>query len=265
MPDDVYTHGHHASVVASHAARTIANSARYLEPHLQPGRSLIDIGCGPGSITAEFANRLGPTGRVLGIDSSQTVIEQASAMHGASGVEFTTMNLYELDIVDDSFDIAHAHQVLQHLSDPVAALREMARVVRPGGIVAVRDADYAAMHWAPDSPLLDAWLSIYRKVARSNHAEPDAGRHLLRWAQEAGFTEITSTASVWLYATPESRQWWGSGWADRIVSSALAGQAVERRFASVDDLQAIAEGWHRWAEQPDGSFFIVHGELICRA
>ena len=261
-PQDRYTHGHQESVVAAHAARTIANSAAYLEPHLEPGLRLLDVGCGPGSITAEFAERLGSDGYVLGIDYSAEVIERATQSYADSDATFETMDLYALPLDDDSFDIAHAHQVLQHVSDPVAALREMRRVVRPGGIIAVRDADYAGMHWAPESPLLDAWLSIYRRVAKANDAEPDAGRYLVRWAREAGLTNVTASIDAWLFASPDRRAWWGSTWADRVVSSSLAAQAIEQGFASSADLHAISDAWSRWVDEEDGWFVVPHGQLI---
>ncbi len=264
MPEDQYTHGHQESVVAAHATRSIANSAAYLEPHLEPGLDLLDVGCGPGSITAEFAARVAPEGSVLGIDYSEQVVERARNSFGDSGATFQVMDLYALDVEDNSYDIAHAHQVLQHVSDPVAALREMQRVVRPGGIVAVRDADYAGMHWAPESPLLDKWLDVYRKVAKANDAEPDAGRHLVRWAREAGLTDVTPSVDAWLFAAPDRREWWGSTWADRVVSSSLADQAVAFGYASADDLAEISAGWRSWIGEQDGYFFCPHAELLCR-
>ena len=99
----------------------------------------------------------------------------------------------------------------------------------PDGVVGVRDADYAAMAWYPADPRLDRWLSIYRAVARGNGAEPDAGRRLLSWARAAGAADIVATASVWCYATPADRQWWGGMWADRILESAITGHATGRR------------------------------------
>lgn len=261
MPDDRYTHGHHHSVIDSHATRSVANSAAYLLPHLHAGLSLLDVGCGPGSITTEFADLVAP-GRVLGIDRSEDVIKAARTRAPGSPAEFATMDLYALDIADDAFDIVHAHQVLQHVTDPVAALREMGRVVRPGGIIAVRDADYAAMHWAPASESLTRWLDVYRAVAKSNGAEPDAGRHLIEWARAAGFDDITPTVDTWLYADPAGRTWLGSTWAERVVSSSLATQAVETGLASTAELDQLANGWRTWADDPNGWFVMVHGELI---
>ncbi len=248
----------------AHATRTIANSAAYLSGHLAPGLDVLDVGCGPGSITAEFAARVAPGGTVLGIDYSAEVIDRAQSAFSDSGATFQAMDLYALDIADDSYDIAHAHQVLQHVSDPVAALREMKRVIRPGGIVAVRDADYAGMHWAPHSPEMDNWMSVYRQVAKANDAEPDAGRFLVKWARQAGLSDVTATADAWLFASPERREWWGSTWAERVISSSLAEQAVELDLATRAELVAMATGWRTWIDEQDGWFVCPHGELICR-
>ena len=174
-----YTHGHHESVLRSHKWRTVDNSAAYLAPRLTYGISVLDLGCGPGTITADIGRRVAP-GRVLGLDVSADVIEEARRdAGGGPNVEFSVGDLYALDIDDDTFDVVHAHQVLQHLADPVGALRQMKRVCKPGGLVAARDGDYGAFRWYPDEPAIDRWLALYRKVARRNAGEPDAGRFLL--------------------------------------------------------------------------------------
>ena len=265
-PSDTYTHGHHPSVLKSHTWRTVENSAAYLIPELVPGRSLLDVGCGPGTITREFAERLSP-GRVVGIDVAPGIIEQATAdtdTAAMANLEFRVDDCYALDIADESFDIVHAHQVLQHVSDPVAALREMKRVVRPEGVVAARDADYHGMFWAPASAGLNRWMEIYQAVARHNQAEPDAGRHLVAWARAAGFTDITATATTWCFASEHERQWWGSLWAERITGSALARQAVEYEVSDTTELQRLADAWRAWAADPDGWFAVVNGEVLLR-
>ena len=163
-----------------------------------------------------------------------------------------------------TFDVVHAHQVLQHLSDPVAALREMARVCKPDGLVAVRDSDYSAFTWWPGVPELDDWLDLYREVARGNDAEPDAGRRLKSWALAAGLEVVSSDRErLVLLLARRTWTWWGGMWADRIVSSSMADQAMERGLASAEDLERLSQGWRRWAGSADAWFVILHGELLC--
>ncbi len=265
QPQDVYTHGHSDAVLRSHRWRTAENSAGYLLPHLSPDARVLDVGCGPGTITLDLARRV-PQGSVVGLDREAAVIAEASAAAREAAlpnVELGVGDVYALGYDDDSFDVVHAHQVLQHLGDPVAALREMARVCRPGGLVAARDSDYAAFTWWPQVPELDEWLGLYREVARGNGAEPDAGRRLKAWAREAGLGPLAATAGVWCYSTDEDVVWWGGLWADRVVGSGMAEQAVARGLATAGDLARLADGWRRWAAEPDAWFSVLHGEILC--
>lgn len=262
---DVYTHGHHESVLRSHRWRTAENSAGYLLPHLTAGMSLLDVGCGPGTITFDLARRVAP-GRVVGVDLSTDVIEQAAGAaraEGLDGVELVVGDFHELD--QGAFDVVHAHQVLQHLSDPVSALRGMRRLARPGGIVAVRDSDYPGTFWAPASKGLDRWREVYLAVTRRNRAHADAGRRLLRWAHEAGLADARYTTSTWTFATAADRSWWGELWAERSTASAFAEQAVGYGIATDRELADIAAAWREWAVEPHGVFVVVHGEVIARA
>jgi len=256
----VYTHGHHESVLRSHRWRTAENSAAYLLPRLKSGDTLLDIGCGPGTITADLAMLVTP-GRVTALETTEAALDLARGEIGRRGlgtVDFAVGDVHALDFPDDSFDVVHAHQVLQHVGDPVAALREMRRVTKPGGVIAVRDSDYAAFAWFPQLPGLDEWLDLYRRIARGNGGEPDAGRRLLSWAHAAGLTDATATSSTWCFATPEDRQWWGGMWADRILKSDLARQARE----SGAETQRISAAWKAWAAHPDGWISLLHGELL---
>lgn len=260
-----YTHGHHPSVLAAHAWRTIENSAAYLAPHLVEGASLIDVGSGPGSITIEFARRLG-TDRVLGLDGAAEAVAYAREAAAEAGldVRFTQGDLFALPLDDDAVDIAHAHQVLQHLGDPVGALREMARVVRPGGIVAARDVDAGGVLIHPLSPELARWLELYVSIPAANGGEARAGRRLLQWAHEAGLDDVRATASTWLFTAESDGPWWGGLWAERVVSSTFADDAVRHGLATRDDLAAMAHAWRTWAAHPDAWMLMPHGEIIAR-
>lgn len=258
-----YTHGHHETVLRSHRSRTAENSAAYLLPHLRSELSLLDVGCGPGTITAGLAEAVAP-GRVTAIEPLPEALALARDTVRAGNVRFETADVHDLPYADGTFDVVHAHQVLQHVHDPVRALREMRRVCAPDGFVAARDADYAAMTWYPEIPVLDEWLSVYRRTARHNGGEPDAGRRLLSWARAAGFAEVVSTASAWCYATPGERRWWSGMWAGRVLESAIAGQAVTYGYATRADLERIAAGWRKWGETSDGWFAILHGEILAK-
>lgn len=263
----VYTHGHHESVLRSHRSRSIADSAAYLEPYLRPGLTLLDVGCGPGTITVDFARRLGPEAvTATEIDQDALALGRVEAQRqGLAGISFEVADVHDLPFADDSFDLVHAHQVLQHVGDPVRALAEMRRVCRPGGFVAARDADYAAFTWYPESPELSRWLDLYRAAALRNGAQPDAGRRLLAWAHAAGFSDVTATSTTWCHAEPSTRHGWADMWAARILESSLARQLVAEGEATEVELQAISTAWGVWADDPDGWFSLLHGEIIGRA
>lgn len=267
MSPEQYSHGHHSSVVGAHATRTAADSAAYLLPYLESGMAVLDVGCGPGSITADLANLVDP-GPVTGLDPSEDAVAAArklAASRGLTNAEFAAGNVYDLEYPDGTFDVVHAHQVLQHLADPVAALREMRRVTRPGGIVAVRDADFHGMSWYPELPGLTEWMDTYQRIARGNGGEPDAGRRLVAWTLEAGFTEFEPSASTWLYATAERRSWFGDSWADRVLHSAFAAQALERELTDRPGLERMAAAFRHWSRAADGWFLLPAGEVIAWA
>ncbi|HEX3828832.1 MAG TPA: methyltransferase domain-containing protein [Sporichthyaceae bacterium] len=259
-----YTHGHHESVLRSHRWRTAENSAAYLLPHLRPDARLLDVGSGPGTITLDLAERVGHVTALEHTAQALDLTRAEAARRGRADLEFVVGDVHELPFDDAEFDVVHAHQVLQHVADPVVALREMRRVTGPGGLVAVRDSDYAAKGWYPRLPELDRWMALYQRCARANGGEPDAGRHLLAWAHAAGLNDVTPSAAVWCFAMPETREYWGGMWADRIVDSALATQAVESGYATSDDLRAISAAWRSWTAAPDGWFVVVHGEVLAR-
>ena len=261
-----YTHGHSAAVLSAHSRRGAADSAAYLLAHLLAGMDLLDVGCGPASITADLAERVAP-GRVVALDAASGALEAARATLRDRGlseqVEVTSGDVMALPFEDASFDVVHAHQVLQHLADPVGALAEMRRVTRPGGIVAVRDAVYSAMTWFPEPAGMEQWRSVYMATARANGGEPDAGSRLLSWARAAGFADASASASTWCYATPADRAWQSQTWAQRCLTS-FGPRAVELGLADRADLETMAQAWRQWGDSEDAWFVVVHGEVLAR-
>ena len=244
--------------------RTVTNSAAYLLPHLRPGLSLVDVMCGRGTITVDFARRLSP-GMVLGVDTSPVRAAEAAGLaldEGIRNARFAVGDTSALPVPDASVDVVHAHQVLQHLANPVAALREMRRVLKPGGILAARDACYSGVTWHPRLPGLATWSRVYGSVHRLAGGSPDAGAALKAWAHEAGFRTVTSSASIWCFASAAEREWWGRSWAERVTEPGFAVPAIESGAARLGDLDDISAAWRQWAGDPDAWFGMPHGEII---
>ncbi|MEU7869404.1 methyltransferase domain-containing protein [Dactylosporangium sp. NPDC049140] len=261
MPSNVYTHGHHESVLRSHRWRTAENSAAYLLPVLLDKMYVLDVGAGPATITRDLAGRVA---RVTALEVTEEAVAVArEGLAGVDNAEVVLGDVHALPFPDDTFCVVHAHQVLQHVADPVLALREMRRVCKPGGYVAVRDSDYKAFAWYPQLPELDDWMALYQRMARANGGEPDAGRRLLAWAREAGFADVTATSSTWCFADDQDRSWWGGMWADRVRQSAMARQALAAGVPQ-EELDRLSAGWRQWAGDPDGWLSVLHGEILAR-
>jgi SAM-dependent methyltransferase len=258
-----YTHGHHESVLRWHRWRTAENSAAYLLPLLEPGMNLLDVGCGPGTLTIDLAAGLAGGGGRPG--HSAAVLDEArrrASERGLANVMFVEGDVRTVALEQASFDVVHAHQVLHYLVDPVTTVGSMAKMTRSGGVVAVREGGYASMVWAPDDRRLDRWLSIYRAVLGRNGGNPDGGRLLPRWARSAGLRVVRYTTSTWTFATADDRAWWGGLWAERVIWSSFADQAIGYGVTDHAELVEIADPWRSWAAAPDAVFAMLHGELI---
>lgn len=260
-----YVHAGHDEALVAHARRTVADSAAFLIPYLDEGARLVDVGCGPGSITLDLAEYVG---EVVGVDAEGDRLESAEAARrsrGADNASFVLANAYTLPFADASFDVAFAHQVLQHLADPVGGLREAARVVRPGGIVAARDADYGTMVHDPHDPRLDRWLELYHDVAHRLGGEPDAGRALVRWFHAAGLEPIAVSTSTWTYSEAHEVAAWRDLWVSRLLASRLGDEATALGLANRSELEDLAQGWRDWAAAAERPFFaFLHGEVVAR-
>lgn len=273
-----YSHGHHASVISTHARRTAANSAGFLLPHIKPTHRILDLGCGPGTITADLA-ALVPLGSVVGVDSIEKILEQARSLaesRGLTNLTYETGDANKLRFEDGEFDIVFCHQLIQHVKDPIGILREMKRLAKPGGgIVAVREADYASFVWHPCPPELDRWGELYQQVARKNGGEPNAGRYLGRWTREAGWRtdDVTMSWSSWCF-TKDTATEWGESWQGRAVYSDFAKGAVGNGFGTQEEMERIGAAWKRWSlgsveeggyEGAEDKIIVVgNGEVICR-
>ncbi|NQW17966.1 MAG: methyltransferase domain-containing protein [Chloroflexi bacterium] len=261
---DVYLHGHDESVVSHHAMRTAGEAAAFFRPHMRPDMNLLDLGCGPGSITVGLAEWI-PEGHVTGIDFDDSVIESAkkdAAERGLTNTDFISGSVYELPFENSSFDAVYSHQVLQHLSEPQQMLREAIRVVKPGGVVGIREVDWGTAGWWPKSESLSRFLEIYNAVADRNGGDANMGRRVRSELNKAGYVDVTVGAGVWAFGNPEEIKGWGEQWARRTLESNIAAKAVEYGIADQSELELVSEGWLAWSRDPDAYYTFTHAEAV---
>lgn len=262
----VYANDHSSAVMRTHSWRTVENSAPYLKPHIKPDMTILDVGCGPGSITVDLAS-LVPKGRVIGVEYVSDPLDNArelAAERGVTNVEFRVGDIYSLDFPDDHFDIVHVHQVLQHLAEPVKAIQEMRRVTKAnGGIFAARETANFTLY--PDTPTLKAFFDTTFKVVEARGANANSGSYIHTWAEKAGFdrSQINCSAGTWCFSSPEERAYFGGSMADRCASSGFVKLAVDGGFATSDEMAEYAKAWQDFVNDKDAWCGVLHGEIIC--
>jgi SAM-dependent methyltransferase len=256
-----YTHGHHESVLRSHRWRTVENSSQYFADAIGAADLVLDLGCGPGNLTADLAANTGAV--VIGVDVAPPAISAAQRDFGNSeSIAFCVGDGYLLPFADNTFAGTHAHQVLQHSTEPLALLQELHRVTKPGGVVGVREATYSKFRWSPDTTGLDRWLELYLKLARYNNGEPDAGDSLASWVSAAGFRQLIVAETIWNYDDQATCTWWGDLWADRIMASNFGAQLEELGWTSHQDLQDLALAFRTWSSKPGAWFTVPSTEIL---
>ncbi|KAL4887759.1 S-adenosyl-L-methionine-dependent methyltransferase [Aspergillus ambiguus] len=261
----VFTTDHSPSVIRTYEWRSVANSCAYVLPYLRTSMKVLDVGCGPGSITMDLAKKV-PEGHVTGIDYVDEPLKIArlrAAQQGITNIDFHTGDIYRLDFPASTFDLVHAHQVLQHIADPVRALKEMRRVVKPGGIVAVRES--ASCVWYPESQGIHDYHKLSACVSKDKGGHPHPGSHIHLWARDAGFElrNIRRTTGSWCFSTPEEREYWGGSIAERVVSSGFAKILVEEGYCTADDLHELEQAWRHFINEEVAWYSMLHGEMVC--
>lgn len=241
------------------AQRSVA-SAGFLLPHLRPSMRLLDCGCGPGSITVGLADAVSP-GEAVGIDHREGDLERGRALaqeRNVVNVRFQAASIYELPFSDGFFDVAFANSVLQHLGDPLAALKEMRRVLKPGGVVGIADPAWHRVIRYPTNSVLDAWDSLLPRTMAHNGGSPSYAPSQRALLREAGFARTEAQARA---AGMGGETGSAAGTLENLRQSARAACALLRGmvepvalgqgWASQEELDAMAEALMAWGEHPD--------------
>jgi ubiquinone/menaquinone biosynthesis C-methylase UbiE len=242
--------------------RTAAVDAAFLLPHLRAGSRVLDVGCGPGSITLGLAQAASP-GEVVGVDLQQRVVERArvlAADRGISNVRFEVADAYELPFADGTFDAVLEHRVLMHLSDPVRGLREVRRVLRAGGVLGLRDVDVAtAVRW-PTTPKFELFHDLRMRAFALQGIDGRTGRKHRQLLLEAGFERAETRAVTEGGGSPA-----GVREHARFLLNTFEGIAriaLEQGWVDQAGADAIAADIRVWAERPDAVAFMVICETL---
>lgn len=259
---EVYTHGYTSQVAAYMAARRASREAQFLLPHLRVGVRLLDCGCGPGSTTLDLAAAIAP-GQVEGIDiePSQIAAAQArAAERDLTNVHFQVASIYQLPFPTGSFDAVFAHTVIQHLRDPLQALRELRRVLAVGGVVGVRDDDWGTILLEPATPLLQLWSSLNVQVWTHNGGDPFVGRKHRRLLNEAGFVRTQASSSCESYGSREATSGAAAVMVDHHRAPAFVQVVLDQGWADQRALEAMYREILAWGERDDAFLSLTYCE-----
>lgn len=160
---------------------------------LSGGERVLDVGCGLGQFTRMIGRQVGPRGRVVGVERDPEQRAEAERQAREDGeaqlFELRAGSALELPLADDewgSFDVAHTRFLLEHVTDPLAVLRQMLRAVRPGGRIVVEDDDHETLRLWPEPPgVAEIWRAYYETYTRQGK-NPLVGRHLVSLLHQAG-------------------------------------------------------------------------------
>jgi SAM-dependent methyltransferase len=247
-----YTPGHTGPVTRWMQQRTAASHAAFFTPHLKPGMRLLDCGCGPGSITLGLA-RLAAPGETVGIDMAENQLEEArlqAARQGVDNVRFENASVYELPFADKSFDAVFSHAVLEHLAEPKKALAEMHRVLRPGGVFGIRDADRAGEIFWPADPALLRFHELWDRWAQHNGGNPFFGRQLRSLLNGLGLERVTASAGYENHGAAEAIKMTAEALA-YYNTEILSPRFVEQGWLEHADADAVTAAWLAWGDSRD--------------
>jgi SAM-dependent methyltransferase len=201
MGSDSYTPGHASNASDFMAKRTLQSHGQFFVPYLTPGSSVLDCGCGPGTITLGIARSVQP-GQVVGVDFGASQIEQATARattEAVGNVTFRVADCYALPFESDLFDRIFSHALLEHLSDPVRALKALYRTLKPGGVIGICSPDWGGFMLSPPSVDLSRAVAAYTDLQSKNGGDVGVGRKLGLHLAAAGFENVQMSARYECY------------------------------------------------------------------
>jgi SAM-dependent methyltransferase len=183
--------------------------ARLGELGLRPGQTALDLGCGPRGILDLLAEAVGPGGRVVGLDADPAHVaaaRQYAFSQGLANVEVLAGDARHTGLPAASFDLVHTRTLLVTIPEPAEVVAEMAKLARPGGLVASQEADAEFSICYPPLPEWDRLLALFRASFPQAGADLRLGRRLPELFREAGLTDVGATVYAGSYPAGHSRR-----------------------------------------------------------
>jgi SAM-dependent methyltransferase len=220
---------------------------------------VLDCGCGPGSVTIGLAEAVAP-GDAFGIDIEPRQVEAARALaaqRSARNVQFKTGSIYELPFPDASFDAVYAQALLVHLSAPVAALKEMRRVLKPGGFAGVVDGDLGCMLIGPASAAIEKLVALQARAIAFHGGDPFYARNLRPLMHDGGFRPTEANATIYSFGSGDSA---GRSAADMLKArfqGPIENTVLEQHWATRSEIDAMVAELEAWSQRPDTFMMFV--------
>jgi SAM-dependent methyltransferase len=158
-----------------------------------PGWRCVDLGCGPGGITGMLADKVGPNGRVVGVDADPVFLEHArrEARSASLGnVEFISGDAYDTGLAGGAYDLVHVRFVASTAGEPERLFREAARIARPGGCVAFQEPDISTLRCFPAHPAWDRLRDAIAEAFARVGGDVKLGQRLYHLARRAGLEDV---------------------------------------------------------------------------
>ncbi len=263
--DSTYTVGHKEGPLAQMRSRTAERCCAFFREHIRPDSRILDCGCGPGSITVGLA-QWAPDGETVGIDIGAEQLDGARALARDLSVENVTFrqgDIFALPFEDGSFDVVFSQTVLFHLPDRERAVAEIKRVLRPGGLVGLRDAVLTSTFLWPEEPLVRELLSMGTLGAQRSGGNPAVGLELGTLLHATGFEDVFFTLSFHQAEQPEERAQFLSLFAGAIEGD-LTALAVREGWSTAERLADGAAMLRDLANTPGSIFAVPFGQAIGR-
>jgi ubiquinone/menaquinone biosynthesis C-methylase UbiE len=241
------------------ARRTAAGHAAFFTAHLKPGMRVVDCGCGPGSITLGLAEAIGPTGSAVGFEVEQSLVDWGNRLKKESGrdnVEFQLGHCYELPFADNSFDAALISAVLGNLRDPARGLREVFRILKPGGLLGVKEFDLGGDLVFPKSPEMKQCEELVWRYRAHNGHHPESGRKSFGWVEAAGFDILSAKGVYETNTDPNVLRGMAEDYV-KVIWEAWSGPFQELGWATLADIERITESYGNFPPKDGGAFVAI--------